>query len=164
MHVAQLMLVTASADEELHSVQASVESTLEDLIGREWFDWFGEGAFGSGLAGRWSGEFGADVLRYSDDPAKAEEMLAKFEEIRLSHLRHAQKEIADYDIRTAEYSDEFDLTTYQAMTVARILAGDWTPDSGYYDLETWTTRLTYFRERVAESPAEQYLVVVDFHF
>lgn len=166
MHTVQVMLVTAEADESVENVQAGVEATLEEGSDGAWFDWFGEGAFGNGLAGRWSGEYGVDVLRYSDDPAKAEELIEKMLEIRTARLESAQKALIeeDYDIRKESYSEEFDLTAYHALTVARIVAGEWTADSGIYDLETWTTRLSYFRQRVAENPAEQYLVVVDFHF
>lgn len=164
MHVVQLMLVTAEADEQFESVQAGVDATLEDLIGQEWFDWFGEGAFGKGLAGRWSGEYGADVLRYSDDPEKAEALIETFSQIRMNHLQQAQREIQDFDIRVQLPNNEFDLVAWRALSVARVLAGDWTPDSGFYDLETHSTSLRYFRDRVAENPSQQYLVIVDFHF
>lgn len=164
MHVVQLMLVKAAADESLEDVQSGVESTLEELIGKDaWFDWFGEGAFGSGLAGRWAGEVEADVLRYSDDPEKAERMITEFMGYRLAHLEHAQKQIEDFDIRTAEYSENYDLQTWYAKSIASILNDEWTADSGVFDLDCWTTNLKYFRERAAEIPTQQYLVVVDFH-
>lgn len=165
MHTVQLMLIEADADATAAGVQAEVDSLLAEVNG-EWFDWYGEGAFGKGLAGRWTEDYiKDDVLRYSDNPTRADELIEEFTKYRLDHLAEAQKRIADFDIRTAEYNEQRDLMEpFYANRVAQILNGFWTSDSGLYDLTAYSTFTRYFRDRVKTDPTKQYLVVVDFHF
>lgn len=168
MHVAQIMLVELDDDDD--NIQSAVDSQLADYLeggGGTWFDWFGEGAFGAGLAGRWSGQvIEGDWMRYSDDPAKAEEVIDRFMQQRLTNLQDAQDRMRDFDLSTAEYgvNDGDGMEPYAAYSAAKILMDYWTYDSGLYDLSAGTANLRWFRERVTESPTQQYLVVVDFHF
>lgn len=168
MHVAQIMLV--DLDESDDNIQSAVDSILDDYLqggGNAWFDWFGEGAFGSGLAGRWSGEvIEGDWMRYSDDPDKAEKIIQEFMETRLANLRNAQSRMGGLNVALSEYGehDEFSMELYAAYNAVKILQDFWTWDSGLYDLTAGTANMRYFRERVEKSPTSQYLVVVDFHF
>jgi len=170
MHVAQIMLV--ELDDDSDNIQAAVDSRLSDYLegsGSTWFDWFGEGAFGSGLAGRWSGSvIEGDWMRYSDNPEKAEEIIQKFMTARLDNLKDAQERMKGYDISTAEYGtneeDWYNPELYAAYCATKILQDYWTYDSALYDLTGSTASLRYFRERVEDNPTQQYLVVVDFHF
>lgn len=166
MHVAQIMLVEFADDAD--DIQSYVDARLSDYLegsGGTWFDWFG--GLGEGLAGRWTGGvIEQDWMRYSDDPAKAEEVIDKFMEQRLANLEHAQTSMRGLDLATASYDDrdEFDMQVYGAYKASQILQDFWTSDSAIYDLDAGTANLRWFRERVKENPTEQFLVVVDFHF
>lgn len=170
MHTAQIILVEIE-DENTDSPQAFAESFLENAVeaGGTWFDWFGEGAFGAGLAGRWSGEvIEGDVLKYSDDPDKAEEIIEKFLEQREREIESAQSIIRDCGVESMNYNTTdhgmWDKEGYALYRMGQILSNFWCSDSGVFDATTWGADLKYFRERLAKNPENQYLVVVDFHF
>jgi len=53
---------------------------------------------------------------------------------------------------------------YSLKCMVKVLAGDWTYDSCFFDLEAYSETLVPFRERVATRPEKQFVVAVDFHF
>lgn len=169
MHVAQVMLIELQDGDD---PQSAVDSRLSDFLeggGSTWFDWFGEGAFGAGLAGRWSGAvIETDWLRYSDNPELADEVIGKFMSQRLANLERNQTLMRGVDIQTLAYDErndgDADMQVYAAYKACKLLQDYWTEDSGLYDLDGYTADLRYFHERVKENPTQQYLVVVDFHF
>lgn len=167
MHVAQIMLIQLSEGDDPRS---AVDARLSDFLegsGGTWFDWFGEGAFGAGLAGRWSGQvIETDWLRYSDNPELAEQVIDTFMEQRLANLERNQTLMEGVDVSTVSYDErgDFDMRVYAAYKACKILQDYWTEDSAIYDLDYYSPDLRDFRERVKTNPTEQYLVVVDFHF
>lgn len=62
------------------------------------------------------------------------------------------------------YVEKIDFPLYTTRKLAELLDDKWTPDTGVYDLETWSGNLRYFAQRVAKTPEHQYLIPVDFHF
>jgi hypothetical protein len=132
------------------------------------------------FAGRWESEnlFGEksehDTLRYSDDPETAESVIATYLKHRYTDIdNYRQKLYADgkqdilfsynYD-HEAEWSFPESMPLYYAKKLAELLNGEWVSDSAIYDLETWETNLTSFRQRIDSNPDRQFLVLVDFHF
>lgn len=168
MHTAQIILAEIKEND---TPQGYVETFLDSALeaGGTWFDWFGEGAFGKGLAGRWSGEvIEGDVLKYSDNPELAEEVIAKFLEVRQREIEIAQLVIEGCSVESLSYDfdnhEKYDREGYALYKMGKILTNFWCPESGVFDAVTWGADLKYFRERLAENPDKQYLVVVDFHF
>ena len=53
---------------------------------------------------------------------------------------------------------------YTVADALDVLRGTHTCETGYYDIEAWTTRPEAVIKRCQENSANQYLVVVDFHF
>lgn len=168
MHTAQIILVEIE-DEDTDSPQAFAESFLDGSMeaGGTWFDWYG-GIY-EGLAGRWAGEVvEGDVLRYSDNPELAEEIIENFLERRQKEVEYAQEIIRDCDVENMNYNTSdhgmWDKEGYALYKMGQILSNFWCPQSGVFDSVTWGADLKYFRERLAENPEKQYLVVVDFHY
>jgi len=172
MHTSQIILIEMEDENPDHAaVQDEVESFLDSAMesGGTWFDWYGEGAFGKGLAGRWSGEvIEGDVLRYSDNPELAEKIISDFLTSRQREIEYSQKVIDGRDLSGIEYDfsnhAKDEMLGYALYKMGQILTNFWCPDSGVYDSVTYSPDLHSFRERVAENPSKQFLVVVDFHF
>lgn len=168
MHTAQIILVEIE-DEDTDSPQAFAEYFLDGAMeaGGTWFDWYG--GLTETLAGRWAdGVIEGDVLRYSDNPELAEEVIAKFLERRQNEIEYAQSVIEGCSVESLSYDfdnhDKYDREGYALYKMGKILCNLWCPDSGVYDSVTYSANLKYFRERVQKNPEKQYLVVVDFHF
>lgn len=177
MHVCQIMLIEAETPEQAFS-------DVEDLLSNnspEWSDWHNASdASNLDFAGRWTGVvFGAldesgqvmgvernpNHLRYSDDPALAEEVITNYLEERINTIRKYQKEAIDLTTYAYDpYTDKLDMPLYTTHKLAQILDDTWTSDTGIYDLNNWTGNLRYFLERVKRNPENQFLIPVDFHF
>lgn len=177
MHVCQILLVEAESPEQAFSDVASRLSEGEP----RWSDWHNADFSNSmDFAGRWSGVvFGTldpegnvidkddnpNHLRYSDDPALAEETITNYLEQRMSEIRNYQTKALDLtSYKYDPYSTELDMDLWATKKLAQMLDDEWTPDAGLYDLENWTGNLRYFAERVASRPESQFLIPVDFHF
>jgi hypothetical protein len=169
MHTAQIILVEIE-DKETDDPQTFAEGFLNNVLesGGSWFDWFGEGAFGNGLAGRWSGDvIEGDVLCYADNPELAEKVISEFIEQRQREVEYAQSVIDGTALDSLSY--DFDNQTshervgYALYTMGKILTNDWCAETGVFDSKHWSANLDSFRERVQKNPENQYLVVVDFH-
>lgn len=171
-HVAHIILVEA---ETLEDARDAVYSRLMGETNEpEWSDWHNVSAGSESFAGRWKGHFFGeenelDVLRYSDNPTLAEEIVIQ----QLGYRSDARKQYsnkiveAGYDIMTADYDpygDGFDMKPWYVKKIAQILNDDWTPDSFVFDLETYTASLGDFAKRVLGSPEKQFLICIDFHF
>ena len=65
-----------------------------------------------------------------------------------------------------ESNQRFDFSRWDIKETINMLNGQWTPDSGFYDLEEHIAETTYLKERLdkPEQAVRQYLVPVDFHF
>jgi hypothetical protein len=177
MHTCQILLVVAETPE-----QAFKEVALKLENEPTWSDWHEAGSNPEGLdfAGRWSGEvFGTydeeglmtntdtnpNFLRYSDDPALAEQVITRFLEYRHEALRTYEEKAIDLSSYVYDpYSHHLDMDLWATKKFAQLLSDEWTPDSGLYDLEWWTGSLDPFTKRVGLEPDKQFLIPVDFHF
>lgn len=163
MHTVQLLLIEADTHQEAVEI---VDSKINDWEGH-WSDWHA-------IGGRWSGIFGEnhpDVINYKNDPELFEKQIKDFVEARKNRLKEnlerfeeGKKSLSDY---VSDYNPEifdFDMNLYALKSLTRIMAGDWTYDSCFFDLEAYSETLHPFRERVATHPEKQFAVAVDFHF
>jgi len=57
----------------------------------------------------------------------------------------------------------FDRLMWRLEQMSKILNNEWTSDSYFYDIETWTADASSFLDRVSKNPDKQWLVPVDFH-
>lgn len=114
-----------------------------------------------------------NYLRFSDDPALADEVIARFIGYRLNTIEeyrnHLLTDFAGVDVFTYEYDPNTNdykksMVLYYIKNLAKIMSNEWTPDSGVYDLENWDATLEYFYKRVQKSPERQFLIPVDFHY
>jgi hypothetical protein len=178
MHTCQILLVEAETPEQ------AFDEVARKLEGEpKWSDWHNadqSGAITLNFAGRWSGEvFGSyneegvmtntdtnpNYLRYSDDPALAEQVITRFLEYRYEEIRLLQPQALDLSSYSYDpYNNKLDMELWGTKKLAQLLNDDWTPDSGIYDLDYWTGSLDNFTKRVASSPEKQFLIPVDFHF
>lgn len=170
MHTAQIILVEIE-DKETDDPQTFAESFLDNVMesGGTWFDFFGEGAFGNGLAGRWSGDVvEGDVLCYADNPELAEKVISDFLQERQKDIEHAQSAIEGSAIESIFYDSDnqakHEQVGYALYSMGKILMNEWCAETGVFDAKYWSANLDNFRERVQKNPENQYLVVVDFHF
>lgn len=169
MHVAQVMLIQA---EDVQDAMDLVRAKLEESP--SWSDWHEATISSDTFAGRWASAFFGekntnDTLRYSDDPALAENVIFEQLSSRKMEMDMLRKRVSEsgYDPMKVEYDPESSGWDMNAFSLARLIAlleNDWNSDSAIYDLEDWTGSLAGFRKRVAEAPEKQFLVVVDFHF
>ena len=163
MHTVQLLLIEADTHQEAVEI---VDSKINDWEGH-WSDWHA-------IGGRWSGIFGEnhpDVINYKNEPELFEKHIKDFVEARKNRLKEnlerfeeGKKSLSDY---VSDYNPEifdFDMNLYALKSLTRIMAGDWTYDSCFFDLESYSETLHPFRERVATHPEKQFAVAVDFHF
>jgi hypothetical protein len=177
MHVCQIILIEAGTPEQAFS---DVASFLSEANTPDWSDWHNANEGEMNFAGRWSGAVFGSVdetgqfidpeknpnhLRYSDDPALAEDVITQYLEERISTIRNYQREAIDLSTYAYDpYKDKLDLPLYSTSKLAQLLGDDWTPDTGIYDLNNWTGNLRYFIQRVKSSPENQFLIPVDFHY
>jgi hypothetical protein len=176
MHVCQIMLVEAESPEQAFHDTWSLLSEGEP----RWSDWHNVEAGSMNFAGRWSGcvfgevdeagqfidpENNPNHLRYSDDPALAEEVLTRYLEQRMAEIRNYKAKALDLtSYKYDPYASGFNMDLWATKKLAQMLDDEWTPDSAIYDLMNWTANLRYFTERVAKNPENQFLIPVDFHF
>lgn len=177
MHVGQIILIEATSPEEAFGL---VASNLSDGEPR-WSDWHNaDNASTMNFAGRWTGEFfgktdengevidsdtAPNHLCYSDDPALAESVITRALENRMDDIRQYQAKAIDLaSYKYDPYATRFNMDLWATKKLAQILDDEWTPDSGVYDLFSWSASLLDFTKRVATNPTQQYLIPVDFHF
>jgi hypothetical protein len=101
--------------------------------------------------------------------ALAEKVIDDYLAQRKKDMDDCRKEMVDlstapYDPLISEWKDPNHMGIYYAKKLAQLLSNEWTPDTGIYDLDSWTASLAYFIERVKKAPEKQWLIPVDFHF
>lgn len=163
MHTVQLLLVEADTHQEAVEI---VDSKINDWEGH-WSDWHA-------IGGRWSGIFGEnhpDVINYKNEPELFEKHLNDFVQGRKLHLTENLERFENEGKSLRQLLDEynpeifsFDMEIYALSSMLKVMAGSWTCDSVFYDLEAYSETLQPFRERVATRPEKQFAVAVDFHF
>jgi hypothetical protein len=167
MHIAQLLLLEADTHQE---AVGKVSDILDSRSGDFWSDWWDVNG------GRWQGAFGENapnVICYNDDPEFFDEHIEKFLEGRKENIkRHLEhNEISTIDFETLvdtydPYMEDFPRTMkmWAVKNAVRTMAGEWTYDTGVYDLENETAYMGAFVVRAKETPKRQFGVLVDFHF
>lgn len=171
MHTGQILLVEAeTASDALDFVNSQING--EDPY-PTWSDWCEVGGRWSGLFREWGDA--DNVMAYMDNPTLAEELITEFTGYRLANIQRYKEELdkdgftiekalADYDMVDDEKRFANGMNLWRLQKLSQLLQEDWTNDSGVFDLKEGTGSLAYFRNRLAESPLNQYLVVVDFHY
>lgn len=177
MHTCQILLVEAN---DVNEAFSKVENEV-DSYGAEWSDWHNaSNAHTLNFAGRWEGQVfcsldetgspttdsAPNFLRYSDDPALAEQVLTQWIEERLNVIGNLKSQAIDP--RGYEYNiykeDTFSMEIYATKKLVQLIDDEWNCDSGVYDLESRTASLQNFIKRVSDNPSKQWLIPVDFHF
>lgn len=171
MHTCHILLVEAdSAEDALDFVKAQLNG--EDPY-PTWSDWHEVGGRWSGLFRGW--EETKDVLKYTDNPTLAEDILKQFTDYRLANIKRYKQELDDANFSIEKAIGEYDMNDneqrfangmnlWRMQKLSQMLQDDWTSDSGVYDLQENTGSLTYFKERLTARPEKQFLIPVDFHF
>jgi hypothetical protein len=181
MHVCQILLVEASTDREAFSNVASLLSDSPDVAA--WSDWHNadfSNVDALNFSNRWTGQVFGDLdekgkfkdpennknfLKYSDDPAMAEQVITDYLEQRMRAIENYKEKAIDLSsYKYDPYAKGYNMDLWETKKLAQLLDDTWTPDTGIYDLENWTANLRNFTERVAKNPEIQYLIPVDFHF
>ena len=180
MHVCQIILIEADSPEMAFSDVAS--NIDDDPI--SWSDWHNADHSNVGelnFAGRWAGEVFAKLdsegnpiddetalnyLRYSDNPERAEGIISQYLEERMSAIRQYRTEAVDLSTHPydPQVSTPYTPAIWATSKLVKLIDNEWTPESGFYDLEGWTGSLEYFIQRVIKDPTRQYLIPIDFHF
>lgn len=95
-----------------------------------------------------------------------EKVLVEFGSGSLGHLIDIDKIIGGYDPTKFDPTTwkEWGMGIYYLKKLADLLNDNWTSDSSIYDLETWSSNLSNFFERVRTRPDKQFLIPVDFHY
>lgn len=147
----------------------------------EWSD-------GSEQAGRFA-ESDKSVVKYSDNPELFQDLVDKFQASTEDEIRQALELVGNLTVselvinpRYRLFRDEDDeevgipsptndpkdtmevFSVFNAAKVLRLVAGYFTPETHFWDI-TWGTRGTRnLKERIAENPDKQYVIVWDFHY
>jgi hypothetical protein len=165
------MLVEADTAEDAFDL---VEGILSEAP--EWSDWHeASGSHSKDFAGRWSNSVfithkdeeakSENYLCYATDPALAEVVIERFLQNRLDDIRSYKAKAIDLSSAPYDpYAKDTGMDIWYSKKLAQLLNDEWTPDSGLYDLTTYTASLAYFIERVKNAPEKQWLIPVDFHF
>ena len=181
MHCIQLIavtvdhaLLTEDNEENYEKAMARVESARNSGGFADWSDWSEVGG------GRWSNQFRtvngqADTQDFNDYLKKTKEWRADSIEDLLGKIDYKfitkgakayanklrGKNVQPLDIvqRLTEGMDG-----YYAFKLAHIINGDHSPDSAFFDLETWSSDYKFVEERLKVEPKYQFLVPVDFHY
>ena len=186
MHTLHYIAVQAQDKQEAFDKVVVSLSREDGYTPADWSDWHVVGG------GRWStnankksennlmggyNDDPTDVLGFSEDKEKFQEALISVGKFKAYAINRAIKEfnpdkfisdMVDYASEggRSEYKGDTIMNAYTIKEAAEMLMGNWTPNSGFYDLEEHVAETTYLKERLdkPEQSALQYLVPVDFHF
>jgi hypothetical protein len=170
MHVCQIMLVEAEDGADAIS-EVKGQITYSETPYPAWSDWHEVGGRWDGLFDGWEAE--QNALCYAENPLLAEDIIKEFVGGRKKEMARHLAEITAENFDLTKMVEDYDPNKYDygssmpAWTLARLgklLANDWTSDTGVYDLKENTANLEFFRTRLAAEPSKQFLVPVDFHF
>lgn len=181
MHCIQLIAVTLDHafltednEENYARAMARVESARDSNSFADWSDWSDVGG------GRWSSQFRTvngkaditDFKHYLDQSKKwraesIDELLGKID---YKFIVKGAKAYADKlrgkNVQPLDIVDRLTqgMDGYYAFKLANIINGDHSPDSAFFDLETWSSDYKFVEERLNVEPQYQFLVPVDFHY
>lgn len=187
MHIAHIMLVKAEDHEN------AIE-TVRSIVGQDNFcDWsdyaivgdegFGSSRYAFGFGGlndepllTTSNKF---AISYDTEREAFDFIYDKFLSYRKAEFANLRKRVEEADVRLLEleldledYKSENSDKAYIVRKYCEMAEGIYTEDSRIYDLENWTTNLSYFKQSLEldrNYPSELdetswFAVLVDFHF
>jgi len=170
MHVCQIMLVEAEDGADAIS-EVKSQITYSEQAYPTWSDWHEVGGRWDGLFDGWEAE--RNALAYTENPLLAEDIIREFAKGRQEEMKRYLAEVTAEGYDLAKMVENYNAEDYdygigmKAWTLARLgklLANDWTSDTGVFDLKEGSANLRHFRDRLALEPNKQFLVPVDFHF
>jgi hypothetical protein len=173
MHTGIVLVVEA---EDAESAVAEVEHFNEHNA--QWSDWNEHG-------GRWSEVVPNAVLQYSENPALFEATVDKFRGFTMDEQVRLLSDIGDVTVKelvtdpkyrfgrnepvknmTPEERDRYfdeTLAVYRAKQLLKIVDGDFSQMSHFYDVQAYSSNEKYLLERIEREPNKQFLVVWDYH-
>jgi hypothetical protein len=164
MHTLHWIAVEA---QDIEEAEAKVISSLTNSYGEgQWWDWFDET-----IGGRWSADSKTICASNSNEYKAILDLIKtnRAEDVKLykerADLDKFLSTIDNYegeDIDDSYYDDS--LSLWEIKKIVDILRGDWNCDSYFYDTEAGVSKTNYLKRRVEETPNQQYLVPIDFHF
>lgn len=119
------------------------------------------------------------IVSYKDNAEKFKEVLSDIKKYRTTYLNRKlssidnafeklKVDIVDYISNGCDLppKQEWDFSRYDIKDCIAMLGSEWTPESGFFDSQEYTSKIKYLEERLdnSDKAALQYLVPVDFHF
>jgi hypothetical protein len=166
-----------SRQEAFDTVSLSLLPSDEGYRLADWSDWHVVGG------GRYSAshyEPSQDmIISYAETPDKFMKVLSDIKQYRIKFMNEKlikldnafdrlKSDVVDYISNDCkpESNQRFDFSRWDIKETINMLNGQWTPDSGFYDHNEFTSEFQYLEERLdkPEEAALHYLVPVDFHF
>jgi hypothetical protein len=181
MHTLHWVAIKAESKEEaLATVNDNLLPNEDGYRLADWSDWFvaGGGRYNDKGDGYTEG-YANMVISYAETPDKFKEVINNIKTYRKNYMGEKlmklppafdklQSDIVDYISNDCKLEDsrQFDFSRWDIKDCISMLNNAWTPDSGFYDNQEFTSSLQYLEERLdnTEQGALQYLVPVDFHF
>ncbi len=178
MHTLHWIATKANSRQEAFDiVSISLLPSDEGYRLADWSDWHVVGG------GRYSAshyEPSQDmIISYAETPDKFMEVLSNIKKYRIEFMNNKltkldeafdklKSDIVDYISNDCSLEDkrEFDFSRWEIKEAITMLGSEWTPDSGFFDHNEFTSKFKYLEERL-DKPEEaklHYLVPVDFHF
>lgn len=159
MHTLHWIAIEADNAEEAFG---KVQSNLLDNTGA-WYDWFDDI-----LGGRWADNDWCKIYQGKDieiglsrvkDNRKSE-LEGILERIDLSEFEYLLSAYDGEDVVTHDY----DMNLWRIMKAVKLLSGEWTCDSYFYDITYGHATMKDLLKRIESDPDTQFLVPIDFHF
>jgi len=101
------------------------------------------------------------VVSYKDNPDKFKEVLADIKTYRIAYMNKKlvsldtavdklKSDIVDYISNDCRLSSdrEFDFSRWEIKEAITMLSSDWTPDSGFFDNQEFSSKIQYLEERL----------------
>ena len=143
----------------------------------DWSDWHVVGG------GRWSDsayQNSSDmIISYAEKPDEFKKTIEDIKRYRINYMNdkltkldnafdNLKSDVVDYISNDCKLDDkrQFDFSRWEIKEAITMLDSSWTPDSGFFDHNEFTSKFRYLQERL-DKPEEaklHYLVPVDFHF
>lgn len=176
MHTLHYIAVEADSKQEaFESVQVFLEPSEEGYRQADWSDWHVVGGGRWNSSGSQYDDSSSDVISYAEDTEKWNEAIEGIRKSRINEMNTClermdtdkfKSDIVDYISEGGDVTDDimFNMNSYYMRKPTQLLSGYWIPESYFYDSVYGSASFRNLNERVKESPENQYLVPVDFHF
>jgi hypothetical protein len=169
MHTGVLLAVEA---DDIH--QAIDKVTDWNEHNATWSDW-------NEVGGRWEHELPDNALRYSDNPTKFNELVAKYKQYTDNKFNEYVTELGEVSVRdlvtnpkyryrppasTNESDEDFRnrFALHTAKQLLKLANGEFFYDTHFFDLDEYSTSPDQLNERIKANPERQFVVICDYHF